>query len=98
MSSSTPTVLWDKLQQQGYQHAYIDGGATIQAFAACHLIQDWIITRVPVLLGDGIPLFVTATSVPAQGQSSSTSSLTHVHTKVSSTGLVTSHYRAKPIP
>lgn len=27
------TALWDDLQNQGYQHAYIDGGSTIQCFA-----------------------------------------------------------------
>ena len=32
-SSLSPTALWDGLQNQGYEHVYIDGGSTIQNFA-----------------------------------------------------------------
>jgi len=35
---------------------YIDGGITIQNFLRARLIQRLVITRVPVLIGDGIPL------------------------------------------
>jgi dihydrofolate reductase len=83
----SPLGLWDDLQNQGYQHAYIDGGATIAAFHACALIDDWILTRVPILLGDGVSLF--APTVPGYEP------LTHVHTQSSErNGFVTSHYRA----
>ncbi|MGD2035934.1 MAG: dihydrofolate reductase family protein, partial [Bacteroidales bacterium] len=40
-----------------FKHAYIDGGKTIQSFVNLQLIDEIIITKVPVLLGEGIPLF-----------------------------------------
>jgi dihydrofolate reductase len=45
------------LENDGFKHAYIDGGATIQAFINLGLINEMTITRAPVLLGEGIPLF-----------------------------------------
>ena len=45
------------LDNEGYKHAYIDGGTTIQAFINLKLINELTITRVPVLLGEGKPLF-----------------------------------------
>ena len=49
--------LISKLESEGHQHAYIDGGTTIQAFINLQLINEMTITRAPVLLGEGIPLF-----------------------------------------
>ncbi|WP_102798940.1 dihydrofolate reductase family protein [Bowmanella denitrificans] len=46
-----------QLQAEGYQHAYIDGGATITSFLKARLINQMIITQAPVVLGAGIPLF-----------------------------------------
>ncbi|WP_339548188.1 dihydrofolate reductase family protein [Pseudomonas sp. RA_35y_Pfl2_P32] len=45
------------LAAQGLKHLYIDGGQTIQAFLCAGLINEIVITRIPVLLGKGIPLF-----------------------------------------
>jgi dihydrofolate reductase len=45
------------LEREGYQHAYVDGGKTIQSFLNLKLITDISLTRIPVLLGEGIPLF-----------------------------------------
>lgn len=45
------------LEGEGYKHAYIDGGVTIQAFINLQLITEMTITRAPLLLGEGIPLF-----------------------------------------
>ena len=47
----------DYLFRRGYSDLYIDGGRTIQSFLAEDLIDELIITRVPVVLGSGIPLF-----------------------------------------
>lgn len=55
--SGSPTELVNKLAQEGFKHLYIDGGITIQRFLQAGLINEITITRIPVLLGDGIPLF-----------------------------------------
>ncbi|CAH6818351.1 Dihydrofolate reductase homolog [Vibrio chagasii] len=57
MYSGDLQALISKLESEGYRHAYIDGGATIQAFINLQLIDEITITRAPVLLGEGIPLF-----------------------------------------
>lgn len=46
-----------KLSQKGYQNLYIDGGVTIQGFLKADLVDEMIITTIPVILGKGIPLF-----------------------------------------
>lgn len=51
-----PSLL-NKLTEQGLQHAYVDGGATITSFINLQLINEMTITKAPILLGDGIPLF-----------------------------------------
>lgn len=50
-------ALVSKLENEGHQRAYIDGGTTIQAFINLKLIDEMTITHAPVLLGEGIPLF-----------------------------------------
>ncbi len=50
------------LNSQGYQNLYIDGGKTIQGFLQHDLIDELIITTIPVLLGGGIPLFAELTA------------------------------------
>lgn len=45
------------LTQAGISRAYVDGGRTVQGFLAAGLLSDIVITRVPVLLGEGVPLF-----------------------------------------
>ncbi len=46
-----------QLNERGYLNLYVDGGRVIQSFLKEDLIDEMIITRVPILLGDGIPLF-----------------------------------------
>ncbi len=46
-----------KLESEGCKRLYIDGGKTIQSFLDKGLITDLTITTIPVLLGEGIPLF-----------------------------------------
>ena len=45
------------LENDGHRHAYVDGGTTIQSFLNLRLIDEMTITQVPVLLGEGKPLF-----------------------------------------
>lgn len=53
----SPAEIVAQLAATGAHHLYIDGGITVQRFLRDGLIQRLIITRVPVLIGDGIPLF-----------------------------------------
>lgn len=49
--------LIEKLQTDGIKHIYVDGGATISQFLNMGLINQIIISIIPVVLGSGIPLF-----------------------------------------
>lgn len=51
------TALIQQLDSEGFGHAYIDGGKTVQSFLNAQLITDICMTRVPILLGQGKPLF-----------------------------------------
>jgi dihydrofolate reductase len=57
IASGDINKLVKQLNQRGYNNLYIDGGKVIQSFLEEDLIDELIITRVPILLGDGIPLF-----------------------------------------
>lgn len=46
-----------QLNQQGFKRLYIDGGKTIQSFLEKDLIDEMIITTIPIVLGGGIPRF-----------------------------------------
>jgi dihydrofolate reductase len=81
--SGDPSDIASQLDARGIRHAYVDGGITIQGFLRAGLIQRLIITRVPVLIGTGIPLFG---AVPHDIV------LTHVATRQYASGLVQSEY------
>jgi dihydrofolate reductase len=78
-----PAEIVARLAARGAHHLYVDGGITIQRFLRAGLVQRLIITRVPVLIGDGIPLFG---SVPHDVR------LHHVATRDFPSGLVQSEY------
>jgi len=81
--SGAPADIVSKLEARGIGHIYVDGGITIQRFLEAGLIQRLIITRVPVLIGAGIPLFgITNRDIP----------LKHVATRQYASGLVQSEY------
>jgi dihydrofolate reductase len=52
-----PKQIIETLAKKGVKNLYIDGGALIQSFLAEDLIDELIITTIPVILGGGIPLF-----------------------------------------
>jgi dihydrofolate reductase len=78
-----PAEIAAKLEASGVGHAYIDGGETIQRFLRARLIQRLVITRVPVLIGEGIPLFGV---LPQDVR------LRHVGTESYGSGLVKTEY------
>lgn len=47
----------ENIKSLGFENLYVDGGKTIQGFLRLDMIDELIITRVPVILGSGIPLF-----------------------------------------
>ena len=47
----------NNLNSRGFNTLYIDGGKTIRSFLNLNLIDEFIITTVPIILGSGIPLF-----------------------------------------
>ena len=47
----------DLIHKKGYPRLYIDGGVTVQNFLKEDLIDELIITTIPILLGGGAPLF-----------------------------------------
>ena len=82
--AGSPTEIVEALAAKGAQHVYVDGGITIQGFLREGLIRRLIITRVPVLIGEGIPLFG---SLPRDVR------LRHVATEQYKSGLVKSEYQ-----
>jgi dihydrofolate reductase len=81
--SGAPAEILSQLDARGVRHVYVDGGITIQRFLQAGLIQRLVITRIPVLIGSGIPLFG-----PLQGDIA----LRHVATRQYASGLVQSEY------
>jgi dihydrofolate reductase len=81
--SGDPVDVAAQLDARGIGHVYVDGGITIQRFLRAGLVQRLIITRVPVLIGSGIPLF---------GGTGRDVVLKHVATRTYASGLVQSEY------
>jgi dihydrofolate reductase len=81
--SGPPAEIASQLAARGIGHVYVDGGITIQGFLQAGLIQRLIITRVPILIGAGIPLF---------GATQQDIALRHVATQQYASGLVQSEY------
>ena len=80
----SPQDLMNHLERKGWKRVYVDGGQVIQSFLRENLIEDMVITNVPVLLGEGRSLF---------GNLKEDISLKHLKTISFPSGLVQSHYR-----
>ena len=81
--SGEPKEILARLAETGAKHLYVDGGITIQRFLRARLVDKLTVTRVPVLIGEGIPLFG---SLPADIR------LSHIATTSYKSGLVKSEY------
>lgn len=84
-----PAEIVAALEKTGARSLYVDGGVTIQRFLRAGLIDRLIITRVPVLTGQGIPLF---------GSLDRDVALEHVATQSYPSGLVKTEYRVLRAP
>lgn len=82
--AGNPREIVSQLAATGSRNLYVDGGVTVQRFLRAGLIQRLIVTRVPVLIGDGVPLFG---SLPHDVR------LRHVATRSYDSGLVKSEYQ-----
>ena len=74
------------LAADGLRHLYLDGGRTVQSFLEVDAVDELIITRIPMVLGGGVPLF---------GHLDAGLLFDHVKTEVLAEHLVKSHYRRK---
>ncbi|KAG7342084.1 dihydrofolate reductase-like domain containing protein [Nitzschia inconspicua] len=88
--ASSPQDLWNELEsRENYKKAYIDGGETIQSFLEAGLVHEFSLTRVPILLGEGIALFSSKDSTRRK--------LIHISTKSFDNGMVTSKYMIEDV-
>jgi dihydrofolate reductase len=83
---AAPEAAMQILENRGWQAAYVDGGTVIQSFLRAGLIEDMVISRIPVLIGEGIPLF---------GPLAQDLVLVHEETRSFPSGMVQSRYRVK---
>ncbi len=81
--NDAPAEIVQRLAARGAKHLYIDGGITIQRFLSAGLINRIIISRLPVLIGKGIPLF---------GELPHDIKLRHVSTREYAGGMIQSEY------
>jgi dihydrofolate reductase len=84
--AGAPAEIVSRLAASGAHRLYVDGGLTIQKFLAAGQIERLIITRVPVLIGEGVPLFG---ALPRDIR------LHHAMTRHYPSGLVQSEYRVE---
>ena len=86
LRNCSASELHAELAGSNAQHVYVDGGRTIQGFLAAGLIDQITITRIPVLIGSGIPLFAAvAADIHLQ----------HLETLAFANGFVQSCYRLR---
>jgi dihydrofolate reductase len=84
LSDATPKVLMNQLNTEGWNRAYVDGEKVIQSFLAEGLIEDILLTRIPILIGEGLSLF---------GPVPHDIDLEHLETQSFPSGMVSSKYR-----
>lgn len=58
-SDAAPAQAMAELDAQGVRRVYVDGGQLVQSFIRAGLVEDMVLSTVPVLIGAGRPLFGT---------------------------------------
>lgn len=86
LMKGSPEEIVRQLDKEGIGHVYLDGGLTIQQFLRAGLVDEMIISTIPVLIGAGIALF---------GELAQDMVFDHMETKTFKSGLVQSRYRKK---
>ncbi|MFN7179302.1 dihydrofolate reductase family protein [Hyphomonas sp.] len=84
ISRDSPADLMARLGREGWQRAYIDGGKLVSSFLQAGLVSSLTLSRIPILLGTGLPLFSgLARDIRLQ----------HVSTEAYASGLVQSRFK-----
>lgn len=83
LAAGSPAEVLAQLAAEKIEHIYLDGGQTVQRFLAAGLVNRITLTHLPILLGQGIPLF---------GPLPDDISLRHVTTQSYPSGFVQSTY------
>lgn len=85
-TSKDPISLSRFFQSQGYEKIWLAGGGQLAAsFLKYNLIDEIILSLIPICLGEGVPLF--------PNNSGSQKDFTLIDTKSYSSGIVQIHYR-----
>ena len=86
LANGSPQEILNKIYAKGYLKLYIDGGRTVQNFLKEDLIDELIITTIPILLGGGFSLF---------GDLPKPMELEHIESKVFLNQIVQDCYKRK---
>lgn len=86
LTQGTVDEILDFAHSRGYGRLYIDGGRTIQSFLKADRIDELIISKIPIVLGGGFPLY---------GALDSSLEFEHVKTEVFLDHIVQSTYKRK---
>lgn len=85
MINGSPAEIAKIVNQKSYKNLYIDGGITIQRFLREDLIDEMIVTQIPIVLGGGSPLF---------GDLPTSIGFEHIKTEIVLSAIVQNHYRS----
>ena len=72
-ASGSPGELLADWEGRGFNHIHLDGGQVVDDFLRADLIDKMVLTQVPAVLGNGIPLFQQALDMNIWSLESTTS-------------------------
>lgn len=82
----TLTEILEQIHEKGHERLYIDGGTTIRNFLKADLIDEIVLTTIPILLGGGSSLF---------GELPSELNFELIGTKIFLNQITQNHYKRK---